>query len=136
MVDGKYIGIRYDLRNAGFHNLSDFLESEEAKEEIEKLTKQLFYSKTKIDIDGDGKVDVSLASLNLTTKNLLSEKGAITEGGKIQLNPDVLKTLSNNIKTSVMSDLEEIIRITNLCIEKTIVSKQTSIKEKSKLVKK
>ena len=56
--------------------------------------------KTKIDIDGDGKVDVSLASLNLTTKNLLSEKGAITEGGKIQLNPDVLKTLSNNIKTS------------------------------------
>lgn len=118
LVDGKYIGIRYDLRNAGFHNLSDFLESEEAKEEIEKLTKQLFYSKTKIDIDGDGKVDVSLASLNLTTKNLLSEKGAITEGGKIQLNPDVLKTLSNNIKTSVMSDLEEIIRITNLCIEK------------------
>ena len=118
LVDGKYIGIRYDLRNAGFHNLSDFLESEEAKEEIEKLTKQLFYSKTKIDINGDGKVDVSLASLNLTTKNLLSEKGAITEGGKIQLNPDVLKTLSNNIKTSVMSDLEEIIRTTNLCIEK------------------
>ena len=78
----------------------------------------MFYSKTKIDIDGDGNVDINLASLNLTTKNLLSDSVEITAGGKIQLNPDVLKTLSNNIKTSVMSDLEEIIRITNLCIEK------------------
>jgi len=118
LFKGKYIGVEYYLKNAGFHNLSDFLESEEAKEKIESLTKHLFYSKTKIDIDGDGNVDINLASLNLTTKNLLSEKGAITESGKIQLNPDVLKTLSNNIKTSVMSDLEEIIRITNLCIEK------------------
>ena len=75
-------------------------------------------SKTKIDIDGDGNVDINLASLNLTTKNLLSDSVEITAGGKIQLNPDVLKTLSNNIKTSVISDLEEIIRITNLCIEK------------------
>lgn len=48
----------------------------------------------------------------------MSDTGKITEAGKIQLNPDVLKTLSNNIKTSVISDLEEIIRITNLCIEK------------------
>lgn len=118
LVDGKYVGIRYDLKNAGIHNLSAILDLEEAKEGIERLTKQLFYSKTKIDIDGDGNVDINLASLNLTTKNLLSDSVEITAGGKIQLNPDVLKTLSNNIKTSVISDLEEIIRITNLCIEK------------------
>ena len=117
-LNGKYIGILYTLKNGKIHSILDILNSEKSQEEIENLTKPLFYSKTKIDIDGDGNVDINLASLNLTTKNLLSEKGAITEGGKIQLNPDVLKTLSNNIKTSVMSDLEEIIRITNLCIEK------------------
>lgn len=117
-LNGKYIGILYTLKNGKIHSILDILNSEKSQEEIENLTKPLFYSKTKIDIDGDGNVDINLASLNLTTKNLLSEKGAITDGGKIQLNPDVLKTLSNNIKTSVISDLEEIIRITNLCIEK------------------
>lgn len=117
-LNGKYIGILYTLKNGKIYSILDILNSEKSQEEIENLTKPLFYSKTKIDIDGDGNVDINLASLNLTTKNLLSEKGAITDGGKIQLNPDVLKTLSNNIKTSVISDLEEIIRITNLCIEK------------------
>ena len=117
-LNGKYIGILYTLKNGKIHSILDILNSEKSQEEIENLTKYLFYSKTKIDIDGDGKVDINLASLNLTTKNLLSDSVEITESGKIQLNPDVLKTLSNNIKTSVISDLEEIIRITNLCIEK------------------
>ena len=117
-LNGKYIGILYTLKNGKIHSILDIINSEKSQEEIENLTKYLFYSKTKIDIDGDGKVDINLASLNLTTKNLLSDSVEITESGKIQLNPDVLKTLSNNIKTSVMSDLEEIIRITNLCIEK------------------
>ena len=117
-LNGKYIGILYTLKNGKIHSILDILNSEKSQEEIENLTKPLFYSKTKIDIDGDGNVDINLASLNLTTKNLLSDSVEITAGGKIQLNPDVLKTLSNNIKTSVMSDLEEIIRITNLCIEK------------------
>lgn len=71
-----------------------------------------------IDVDGDGKIDIKIKHGDLRFKSLLSDNGKITEGGKIQLNPDVLKTLSNNIKTSVISDLEEIIRITNLCIEK------------------
>ena len=117
-LNGKYIGILYTLKNGKIHSILDMLNSEKSQEEIENLTKYLFYSKTKIDIDGDGNVDINLASLNLTTKNLLSDSVEITAGGKIQLNPDVLKTLSNNIKTSVISDLEEIIRITNLCIEK------------------
>lgn len=117
-LNGKYIGILYTLKNGKIHSILDILNSEKSQEEIENLTKYLFYSKTKIDIDGDGNVDINLASLNLTTKNLLSDSVEITAGGKIQLNPDVLKTLSNNIKTSVISDLEEIIRITNLCIEK------------------
>lgn len=117
-LNGKYIGILYTLKNGKIHSILDILNSEKSQEEIENLTKHLFYSKTKIDIDGDGNVDINLASLNLTTKNLLSDSVEITAGGKIQLNPDVLKTLSNNIKTSVISDLEEIIRITNLCIEK------------------
>ena len=117
-LNGKYIGILYTLKNGKIHSILDILNSEKSQEEIENLTKPLFYSKTKIDIDGDGNVDINLASLDLTTKNLLSDSVEITAGGKIQLNPDVLKTLSNNIKTSVISDLEEIIRITNLCIEK------------------
>ena len=109
-LNGKYIGILYTLKNGKIHSILDILNSEKSQEEIENLTKYLFYSKTKIDIDGDGNVDINLASLNLTTKNLLSDSVEITAGGKIQLNPDVLKTLSNNIKTSVMSDLEEIIK--------------------------
>ena len=117
-LKGKYIGREYFLTNAGIHNLSDIIDSKEARKEIEKITNQILFQKVNIDIDGDGKIDVRLGELDLKRKNLLNDKASIASGEKIQLNPEVLKTLSNNIQTRVLGDLETIKRITKLCIEK------------------
>ena len=117
-LKGKYIGREYFLTNAGIHSLSDIIDSEEARKEIEKITNQILFQKVNIDIDGDGKIDVRLGELDLKRKNLLNDKASIASGEKIQLNPEVLKTLSNNIQTRVLGDLETIKRITKLCIEK------------------
>ena len=95
-LKGKYIGREYFLTNAGIHSLSDIINSKEARKEI----------------------DVRLGELDLKRKNLLNDKASIASGEKIQLNPEVLKTLSNNIQTRVLGDLETIKRITKLCIEK------------------
>ena len=72
-----------------------------------------------IDIDGDGINDIPLKAGNLRLTNLLSERGDISIGGeKIQLNPEVLRILSSNIRIKVINDLATIKRITKLCIEK------------------
>jgi len=117
-LKGKYIGREYFLTNAGIHSLSDIINSEEARKEIEKITNQILFQKVNIDIDGDGEIDVRLGELDLKRKNLLNDKASIASGEKIQLNPEVLRTLSNNIQTRVLGDLETIKRITKLCIEK------------------
>ena len=117
-LKGKYIGREYFLTNAGTHSLSEIIDSEDARKEIEKITNQILFQKVNIDIDGDGKIDVRLGELDLKRKNLLNDKASIASGEKIQLNPEVLKTLSNNIQTRVLGDLETIKRITKLCIEK------------------
>ena len=117
-LKGKYIGSEYFLTNAGIHSLSDIIDSKEARKEIEKITNQILFQKVNIDIDGDGEIDVRLGELDLKRKNLLNDKASVASGEKIQLNPEVLKTLSNNIQTRVLGDLETIKRITKLCIEK------------------
>ena len=72
-----------------------------------------------IDIDGDGINDIPLKAGDLRFKNLLSERGDISiDGEKIQLNPEVLRILSSNIRIKVINDLATIKRITKLCIEK------------------
>ena len=42
-LKGKYIGREYFLTNAGIHNLSDIIDSKEARKEIEKITNQNKY---------------------------------------------------------------------------------------------
>ena len=72
-----------------------------------------------IDIDGDGINDISLKAGDLRLTNLLSERGDISiSGEKIQLNPEILRILSSNIRIKVINDLATIKRITKLCIEK------------------
>ena len=72
-----------------------------------------------IDIDGDGINDIPLKAGDLRLTNLLSERGDISiSGEKIQLNPEVLRILSSNIRIKVINDLATIKRITKLCIEK------------------
>ena len=117
-LKGKYIGREYFLTNAGTHSLTKIIDSEDARKEIEKITNQILFQKVNIDIDGNGEVDVRLGELDLKRKNLLNDKASIASGEKIQLNPEILKTLSNNIQTRVLGDLETIKRITKLCIEK------------------
>ena len=115
---GEYLGVEHILKDAGWHLLGDILNSEELKEELEKITRQLYKIKANIDIDGDGKIDVRLGELDLKRRNLLNDKASIVSGEKIQLNPEVLKTLSNNIQMRVLGDLEKVKEITKLCIEK------------------
>ena len=117
-LKGKYIGREYFLTNAGTHSLTKIIDSEDARKEIEKITNQILFQKVNIDIDGNREVDVRLGELDLKRKNLLNDKASVASGEKIQLNPEVLKTLSNNIQTRVLGDLETIKRITKLCIEK------------------
>ena len=115
---GEYLGVEHILKDAGWHLLGDILNSEELKEELEKITRQLYKIKANIDIDGDGKIDVRLGELDLKRRNLLNDEASIASGEKIQLNPEVLKTLSNNIQMRVLGDLEKVKEITKLCIEK------------------
>ena len=115
---GEYLGVEHILKDAGWHLLGDILNSEELKEELEKITRQVYKSKANIDIDGDGKIDVRLGELDLKRRNLLNDEASIASGEKIQLNPEVLKTLSNNIQMRVLGDLEKVKEITKLCIEK------------------
>ena len=115
---GEYLGVEHILKDAGWHLLGDILNSEELKEELERITRQLYKIEANIDIDGDGKIDVRLGELDLKRRNLLNDKASIVSGEKIQLNPEVLKTLSNNIQMRVLGDLEKVKEITKLCIEK------------------
>ena len=115
---GEYLGVEHILKDAGWHLLGDILNSEKLKEELERITRQLYKIKANIDIDGDGKIDVRLGELDLKRRNLLNDKASIVSGEKIQLNPEVLKTLSNNIQMRVLGDLEKVKEITKLCIEK------------------
>lgn len=117
-LKGEYLGVEHILKNSGWHLLGNILNSEELKEELERITGQLYKIKPNIDIDGDGKIDVKLGELDLKRRNLLDDKASITSEGKIQLNPEVLRTLSSNIRTKVINDLEIIKNITKLCIEK------------------
>ena len=57
---GEYLGVEHILKNSGWHLLGDILKSEELKEELERITGQLYKIKPNIDIDGDGKIDVKL----------------------------------------------------------------------------
>lgn len=118
--NGKYIGVEYILKDSGYHMLSDIIDSPQARDEISKITKMLGYNQFNIDIDGDYKADIELGKLDLSVKDLLSDNGKLVDvnSQKIQLNPDILRSLSNNLRTNVLSDIANIKRINNLCIER------------------
>lgn len=118
--NGKYIGVEYILKDSGYHMLSDIIASPQARDEISKITKMLGYNQFNIDIDGDYKADIELGKLDLSVKDLFSDNGKLVDvnSQKIQLNPDILRSLSNNLRTNVLSDIANIKRINNLCIER------------------
>ena len=124
-VGGKNLGIEYTIKNVGGHPMANIVESEVAMEEIEKLTKQLIGNNVNIDINNDGVVDIELKKLNLDVRNLLdnSGKAAGAHDRKIQLNPIVLKTLSNNIKGKIWELLRYIGDINSICIEKNKIKR-------------
>lgn len=119
-ANGKYLGAEYILKDSGKHMLSDIIDSRQACDEISKITKMLGYNQFNIDIDGDYKADIELGKLDLSVKDLFSDNGKLVEvnSEKIQLNPDILRLLSNNLSTNVLSDIANIKRINNLCIER------------------
>lgn len=119
-LNGKYLGIEYNVKDGGLHFMISLLESEVSMTEIEKITKHMNKNVVTLDVNKDGITDIRLNKLDLSAKNLFSGNGEYipVNGGKIQLNPSVLRNIANNLRTSVLSDLEFIKKINSLCIEK------------------
>jgi hypothetical protein len=119
-IGGKNLGIQYTVKNGGDHPMITIVDSEVAMTEIEKITKHMNKNVVTLDVNKDGITDIRLNKLDLSAKNLFSGNGEYipVNGGKIQLNPSVLRNIANNLRTSVLSDLEFIKKINGLCIEK------------------
>lgn len=134
IAGGLYIGVEFVLPNAGYHFLPDIMNSKVATDEIARVTKQLNYGEVLIDINNDGVVDIDLGKLDFSIKNLLSENNELVEvdGEKIQLTPNILRILSNNLKTNVLSDIAYLKSINNLCIEKNNKTRFDFEKRKNK----
>ena len=124
-VDGKNLGIEYTLINGGGHPMVTIVESEVAMEEIEKLTKHMVGNNVNIDINNDGVVDIELKKINLGVRNLLdSNSNAVgAHGRRIQLNPVILRTLSNNLKGRIWELLRYIGDINSICTEKNKIKR-------------
>lgn len=120
VVGGKNLGIQYTVKNGGDHPMITIVDSEVAMTEIEKITKHMNKNVVTLDVNKDGITDIRLNKLDLSAKNLFNGNGEYipVNGGKIQLNPSVLRNIANNLRTSVLSDLEFIKKINGLCIEK------------------
>ena len=120
-VGGKNLGIEYTLINGGGHPMVTIVESEVAME----LTKHMVGNNVNIDINNDGVVDIELKKINLGVRNLLdSNSNAVgAHGRRIQLNPVILRTLSNNIKGKIWELLRYIGDINSICIEKNKIKR-------------
>lgn len=119
-IGGKNLGIQYTVKNGGDHPMITIVDSEVAMTEIEKITKHMNKNVVTLDVNKDGITDIRLNKLDLSAKNLFSGNGEYipVNGGKIQLTPFILRNIANNLRTSVLSDLEFIKKINSLCIEK------------------
>lgn len=119
-VNGKYLGIEYNVKDGGLHFMISLLDSEVAMTETEKITKHMNKNVVTLDVNKDGITDIRLNKLDFSPKNLFSGNGEYipVKGGKIQLNPSVLRNIANNLRSRVLSDLEFIKKINGLCIEK------------------
>ena len=119
-LNGKYLGIEYNVKDGGLHFMISLLESEVSMTEIEKITKHMNKNVVTLDVNKDGITDIRLNKLDFSAKNLLNGNGEYirVKGAKIQLNPFILRNIANNLRTSVLSDLEFIKKINGLCIEK------------------
>ena len=120
VVGGKNLGIQYTVKDGGAHPMINIVNSEIAMTEIEKIAKHMNKTVVTLDVNKDGITDIRLNKLDLSAKNLFSGNGEYipVKGGKIQLNPSVLRNIANNLKSGVLSELEFIKKINGLCIEK------------------
>lgn len=119
-LNGKYLGIEYNVKDGGIHFMISLLDSEVAMTEIEKIARHMNKNVVTLDVNKDGITDIRLNKLDLSAKNLFSGNGEYipVKGEKIQLNPSVLRNIANNLRSGVLSDLEFIKKINGLCIEK------------------
>ena len=119
-IGGKNLGIQYTVKNGGDHPMITIVDSEVAMTEIEKITRHMNKNVVTLDVNKDGITDIRLNKLDFSAKNLLNGNGEYirVKGAKIQLNPFILRNIANNLRTSVLSDLEFIKKINGLCIEK------------------
>ena len=125
VAGGKNLGTEFTVKNGGGHPMITIVDSEVAMEEIEKLTKHMVGNKVNIDINNDGVVDIELKKINLGVRNLLdSNSNAVgAHGRRIQLNPVILRTLSNNIKEKIWELLRYIGDINSICTEKNKIKR-------------
>lgn len=119
-LGGKHLGKEYIVKDRGSHPMINIVNSEVAMTEIEKITRHMNKNVVTLDVNKDGTTDIRLNKVDLSAKNLLNGNGEYirVKGAKIQLNPFILRNVANNLRTSVLSDLEFIKKINSLCIEK------------------
>ena len=120
MVGGKHLGKEYIVKDGSIHPMINIVNSEVAMTEIEKITRHMNKNVVTLDVNKDGITDIRLNKLDFSAKNLLNGNGEYirVKGAKIQLKPFILRNIANNLRTSVLSDLEFIKKINGLCIEK------------------
>ncbi|MGT2867133.1 SA1320 family protein [Streptococcus fryi] len=73
-----------------------------------------------VDIDGDGKEDVTLSSINTEPRNLFLSSGALSVfgGETITINPDSLRMLSSHLNMLYLTEIPMLINLCRLCQEK------------------
>ncbi|MGY3777954.1 SA1320 family protein [Isobaculum melis] len=110
LVNALYIGNEYVLYNKNPHDMSHFL-NEDIQLYLSKIIDmeqhKTVYENINVDVDGDGKTDVTRSARQLIVKNLLGTPGGNATGSseKIQINPDALIHLSVNLKVMANDDL-------------------------------
>lgn len=129
---GVYLGTEYILLNSGEHGLDELVNSPEQVAQVYNIlygnnsylnfNADMIASDSRlrnVDIDGDGIIDVKLSGFDGRPKDLFSDKNTlITSTQLVQVNPQSLRYLAQNLNTRITTDIIEIQKIIRLCISK------------------
>lgn len=73
----------------------------------------------KVDINQDGIVDFVVGSVDIRPRSLLSsDMSLVINSSAINVNPEILNTLSKNLQLRINEDISQMEKICQLCIEK------------------
>ncbi|MGL4383388.1 MAG: hypothetical protein ACRCTA_06690 [Bacilli bacterium] len=131
-VSGYYFGEKFMIYNRSGHSMSQFLKASEQAyiDRIIALEMRNVDGKSgfKIDIDNDGKVDISLTESQIKPFNLFGNSSSGMYDSSIIISPDTLRIFADNLFAIKYNDLTWINSAIKLCEDKNndISSKLTT----------